>query len=168
MDTNFVLVGITERFDEFMMLLRYILNWDISDIVYLPQKVSKEVGWNYTTREMLSSRDINRIHELSELDTPLYKHAERLFEKTLQRFMGKSSFQEDMKLYKLELSRVSHACSNLSTNQQGLIGTPLSYYRCDELTWISTTYAKLMVLIQNDANIMYTQHHDKSGGWFRK
>lgn len=76
---HFVLVGLTERFDETLCLLRSILGWQ-HDISYVPQNV----GDNRPARAQLSPETLDVVLETNQLDIALYAYAEHLFEEKVQ------------------------------------------------------------------------------------
>lgn len=74
LDQWFCCVGLTERFDESMVLLADSLGWDPLP-PYLPARVSANKG-----REPLADRVRDRIRELNALDVALYEHIRARFE----------------------------------------------------------------------------------------
>lgn len=78
---HFILVGLTERFDEAICLLRIILGWQ-NNISYVP----RNVGDNRPKRDLVSSETLAAISELNQLDIALYEYAEQLFDEKVQRY----------------------------------------------------------------------------------
>ncbi|MFP4394875.1 MAG: sulfotransferase family 2 domain-containing protein [Anaerolineales bacterium] len=76
---HFVLVGLTERFDETLCLLRTLLGWH-NDISYVP----RNVGDNRPQRDRVSPETLAAITEFNQLDIALYAYAEQLFEEKVQ------------------------------------------------------------------------------------
>ena len=76
---HFVLVGLTERFDEALCLLRTLLGWR-NNISYVP----RNVGDNRPKRNRMSSETLAAITERNQLDIALYAYAEQLFEEKVQ------------------------------------------------------------------------------------
>lgn len=143
-----------EKFDEFMMLLKYEFHWDITDVVYIPQKVSNESA--YFQHDVVTEEDRKYILELSTMDSRLYEHCKTLFYKKLQS-IPREQLLHDLSLFKHELISVAKQCSPTRSvsNTYGIVGTQLGYYRCDELTWVSTEYAKLFTALQHDDYLSY-------------
>ena len=78
---HFVLVGLTERFDETLCLLRMLLGWQ-NDISYVP----RNVGDNRPTRDSVSAETLAVVSETNQLDIALYAYAEQLFEEKIQQY----------------------------------------------------------------------------------
>ncbi len=76
---HFILVGLTERFDETLCLLRSLLGWR-NDISYVP----RNVGDNRPQRDRMSPETLDAISETNQLDIALYAYAEQLFEEKVQ------------------------------------------------------------------------------------
>ena len=81
---EFLLVGLTERFDESLMLFRRGLGWTLGDVYYLPRLVNPE----RPPRSALSDEAIEAIKDMNRLDLELYQHAVALFEARLAREDG--------------------------------------------------------------------------------
>lgn len=76
---GFIAVGLSERFDESLMLFKQALSW--SNVYY----VKANVGRNKTTRNRLSRSALSCIERYNELDLELYQYASRLFDDEIQR-----------------------------------------------------------------------------------
>jgi hypothetical protein len=76
---DFVAVGISERFDESLMLLKKALAW--SSIYY----VKANVGWNRASREDVSKDTLRCIEKYNELDIELYRYARQMFDEAIDR-----------------------------------------------------------------------------------
>jgi hypothetical protein len=85
---HFVLVGLTERFDASICLLRIILGWQNS-ISY----VSKNVGDNRPKRGLMSPETLAVISEFNQLDIALYEYAEQLFDEQVRGYGSSLAIQ---------------------------------------------------------------------------
>lgn len=83
---NCVAVGISERFDDSLMLFKKRLGW--SNVFYR----KSNVGWNRTPREKLSRDTIKTLEDYNHMDLELYSYARRRFETAIadQGFIFKS------------------------------------------------------------------------------
>jgi hypothetical protein len=80
-DNNFILVGLTERFDETLLLLAIKLGW-----AKLPNYLPKLVNRAKQASETLHDRVLYKIEELNYWDIKLYDYARRLFEQTVEEY----------------------------------------------------------------------------------
>jgi hypothetical protein len=78
---DFPVVGLTERFDETIVLLGRSLNWTLGDVYYPARLVNPE----RPPSSMLSGEVLAAIRERERYDVELYEHASRLFEERLGR-----------------------------------------------------------------------------------
>ncbi len=76
----FTMVGITERFDESLLLLKKALGWN--NVYYVKQNVSK----NRPPRETLSEEDRKEIAKLNDYDMQIYDYALGLFEDQIKQY----------------------------------------------------------------------------------
>ena len=97
---HFVLVGLTERFDETLYLLSCILGWQDS-LSYVPQNV----GDRYPGRDSLSSEALAVILETNRLDVALYDYAKQLFEEKIRQYNAFGDVQVRMLRLQNRLSR---------------------------------------------------------------
>ncbi len=74
MQKHFALVGLTERFDQMLILLRYILGW--RNLYYYKANVTR----NRPRREDFPAETIRIIEEHNQLDLALYAHAQKVFD----------------------------------------------------------------------------------------
>jgi len=72
--SRFSLFGLTERYDEFLIMLRRLLGW--ADIYYQRRNVSK----GHTERAEIPAPVLDRIRERNSLDLELYRFASELFQ----------------------------------------------------------------------------------------
>ena len=99
---GFLLVGLTERFDETFIVLRRMLGWR------LPMYAKKNVGRGAdgSLPEAPSHRAIESIRERNHLDIELYEHGRRLFEAVVER--QSPSFQREVTTFRM-LNRIPNA-----------------------------------------------------------
>jgi hypothetical protein len=76
---DFAAVGISERFDESLMLLMQVFGWS------KPYYVKSNVGRNKTARNELSRDTLTCLERHNELDLQLYEHATHVFNKAVVR-----------------------------------------------------------------------------------
>lgn len=76
----FSVVGLTERFDETLLLLKRTLGWR-QDIFYRPQNVAD----NHSDRQALDAGTLALVAEVNQQDLALYAHAQVLFTAQLER-----------------------------------------------------------------------------------
>jgi hypothetical protein len=72
-------VGLTERFDETLLLLRETYGWPLRRVLYLPANV----GVGRRSAPPLSERELEAIRANNELDIELYEYAQDLFQARL-------------------------------------------------------------------------------------
>ena len=75
---HFAVVGLTERFDESLMLMKRTFGW--KKLLHVRQNATHD-----QRRRELSGEDVDAILERSELDVELYAYAVALFEERLRR-----------------------------------------------------------------------------------
>lgn len=87
---HFAVVGLTEYFEQSMVLMRKTLGWNIPFHLSLIRKAfggssqfyeKTNVSINRPQKEDLSEDDLNTIKKFNELDLKLYSHVEELFYK---------------------------------------------------------------------------------------
>jgi hypothetical protein len=74
-----LVVGLSERFDESLMLMKRVLGW--SSIYY----VKANVGWNRTRKEEITRDTLRCIEKYNELDIELYRYASEMFDEAISR-----------------------------------------------------------------------------------
>jgi hypothetical protein len=88
---HFVLAGLTERFDESLLLLHRNLGWRN------PFYVTRNTSPDWTRRIPVSAGTIEMIRASNQLDYDLYEFASGMLNKSIQRH-GRS-FERDLRLY---------------------------------------------------------------------
>ena len=93
-EKHYLLVGLFERFDETMILLKRKLGWRMRDILYRRQNV----GSNRRSVKNVAGFIVNSIERYNQLDFELYEYARQLFEK--RRTEQDSSFGRELFLFR--------------------------------------------------------------------
>ncbi len=78
--TNIVLIGLTEKFDATLLLLKRTFGW--RNLYYAPQNVSP----GEFTLDRLPSATVQTLRQVNELDIELYQYAAELFEQQVQHY----------------------------------------------------------------------------------
>ena len=92
-ESNFCLVGITERFDQALLVLRRIFSW--RNAYYVKKNVAK----NRPMRSAISAESIRAIEANHELDLQLYDWVKRRFDERAD--VLSQSFQKELQLFRL-------------------------------------------------------------------
>jgi hypothetical protein len=92
---HFVVVGLTNRFDETLLLLQKALGWQ--NIVYAKRNVTR----NRPGLEAVSDGDLAAMKQVSEFDAELFKYVTQTFDEKLAS-LG-ASFERDVQLFRLRL-----------------------------------------------------------------
>ena len=79
LDRNFAVAGVTERFDEMLVMLKQVFGW--IKIHYVPSNVSPPSG-----RPKVSPKTLRRIEEQNHLDAELYRYVNERFDQMRQRY----------------------------------------------------------------------------------
>lgn len=77
---HYLLTGITERFDEFLVLLAHIMGWSLADITYTRNNVTL----NHPGRKNAPENIVNEIERHNEFDRRLYEYTNVLFEEKIK------------------------------------------------------------------------------------
>jgi len=94
---SFAVVGLTEEFDQTLLLLKRALGWD--NIYYMRHNVTK----NRPQKDVLSPETMALLRSHNELDLELYAFAKTLFAEQVER-QG-ASFARDVKLFQWKNGR---------------------------------------------------------------
>ena len=84
-------VGLTERFDESLLLLRHVFQWKWPRMLY----VRKNVGHLRRTRPAMPESSLRLIRRYNELDLALYRYAQDLFEQQVAQHLPHRTRQLD-------------------------------------------------------------------------
>jgi hypothetical protein len=90
---RFAVVGLTERFDETLLLMKRAFGW--RNVFYARQNVSSR----RPHREKLAPETLQAIASTNQLDIALYRYAAGLFEEQVSRY--ESSFAAQVKAFRL-------------------------------------------------------------------
>lgn len=90
---HFSVVGLTERFDETLLLLKRALKW--KNPFYIKQNVTK----NRLLKEDISKDTLNIIEKYNELDIELYRYVEEMFNEAI----NKSAYLTEIELKQFKL-----------------------------------------------------------------
>jgi len=89
------MVGLTDRFDESLILVKRAFGWRTRDILYVSQKVDQ----NRPFREMISDETARLIEEHNELDIQLYEFAKQMFEERISQ--QSFSLRRELQIFRL-------------------------------------------------------------------
>ncbi len=93
---HFALVGLTERFDETLMLLRSMLGWPE------PYYARFNVTPNRPRQAEIPADTLSAIEEINHLDVELYRHVQQLFEEKISQMDG---FDRQLQAFKARNQR---------------------------------------------------------------
>ena len=91
---SFAVVGLTERFDETMLLLRRAFGWR------MPFYERRNVSRHRLRRETIPAEEFDTIRAVNSLDMELYAHAQMLFEAQIQRY-GAARMAMNLRVFRL-------------------------------------------------------------------
>ena len=77
---HFTLIGLTEKFNESLILLKRTFGWRTKDILYVKQLVSTI----RPTRDKVGSETVKLIEEHNKLDMQLYEFAKQIFKERIR------------------------------------------------------------------------------------
>ena len=90
---DIAVAGLTERFDESVMLIHKVLGWPV------PLYVKKNVSGRRSKKEAASPKTLEVIRRFNTLDTELYNYAQGLLDEQIER-LG-PSFQRELEEFKI-------------------------------------------------------------------
>lgn len=93
LQAHFSLVGLTERFDETLILLKQAFGWKT------PFYVKENVTKNRQSKDSISQESIEVIQHYNQLDIQLYQYAQQLFEQQISQYSG--NLERELKFFKL-------------------------------------------------------------------
>lgn len=113
------MVGLTDRFDESLILVKRAFGWRTRDILYVSQKVDQPRPF----REMISDETARLIEAHNEMDIKLYEFAKQMLEEQISQ--QDSSFNRELQLFRLSNRIYSSTRSNagLILRKIGLLKT---------------------------------------------
>lgn len=83
LENDFAMVGVTERYDEMLLLMKQLLGWQ-NPMSYVRVNVSV----NRPRFSDLSADDKKLIEAAAEIEYPVYEYAKKRFERDLSRYVG--------------------------------------------------------------------------------
>lgn len=89
----FIVAGLTEKFDESMLLLKHLFGWE------MPFYVRKRITRNRPRKEEVPPDDIALIEEYNRMDLELYDFARTRFEEQIGRL--DASFHEGVEIFRI-------------------------------------------------------------------
>lgn len=89
------IIGLTERFDESLILLKRAFGWRTIDIVYRKQRV----GRKRPPKDEISNETVKLIEAHNQLDIQLYEFAKQMFEERISQ--QDSSFKREVQILRL-------------------------------------------------------------------
>lgn len=89
------IVGLTDRFDESLILVKRAFGWSLKDILYVSQKVDQARPF----RETIGTETAKLIEAHNELDIKLYEFARQLLEEQISQ--QDSSFRREVQIFRL-------------------------------------------------------------------
>jgi hypothetical protein len=96
---HFVMVGLTERFNESLLLLGRTFGWKWRDLLYSRRY---QVGKNKPRQDRISPSALGVIRKCNELDIELYRFAQRMFEESVRK-QGET-FSQELQAFERQLS----------------------------------------------------------------
>ena len=100
LEKNLDAYGLTERYDESMLLFSKVIGLNLEDVLYVKMRADKE---KFATK--LSDEEKQLLLKLDSLDFELYEQAKINFDKQLAKFKVKSN---ELKTYKEALLDYNH------------------------------------------------------------
>jgi DNA-binding XRE family transcriptional regulator len=89
---HFLLIGMIEKYDEYLLLLKKLLKWDYKDICYPHMKLNKSKNQKIE----ISKKTISLIEKNNINDMELYEFVCKRFDKQISQF---GSFQNDLEYF---------------------------------------------------------------------
>ncbi len=115
---QYFIIGLLERFDESLILLKRTLAWKTRDILYVKKNISKK----RPTEDDYSRETIELIEKHNELDIQLYEFAKQLFEERISQ--QDPSFRRELLTFRL-LNAVFGPVMNIYDKLRLKVAAPL-------------------------------------------
>ena len=96
---HFVMVGLTDRFNESLLLLARTFGWKWRDLLYSRRY---QVGKNRPLQDRIPQNALDLVRRCNELDIELYRFAQRMFEESV-REQG-DTFSQELQAFERQLS----------------------------------------------------------------
>lgn len=138
LNQEFALVMKTEQFDESLVLMRRILSWSISDIIYLLANTHKH------NPVVVSKEELEKFNQTSFLDFVIYEYFSRVFEKKITE--AGEDFQEEVTFFKQLLLKVKVFCDSASDKTASLEVPKTKWDDSFEVTYYDCVWMKTQEL----------------------
>jgi hypothetical protein len=102
-EEHFIWLGVTERFDESILLLSKLMKWEKP-----PHYIRENISKIRKSRAEISAEDIAVIKRYNELDLKLYQYANELLD---EKIAGLKGFQRDVELFKVKNAQIQRRWS---------------------------------------------------------
>jgi hypothetical protein len=112
-DEQFIWLGITERFDESILLLSILMGWEKQ-----PHYIRENISKTRKSRAEISAGDIEVIKRYNEFDMQLYQYANELLDENIASLKG---FQQDVDAFKLKNVQIQRRWSWLPDQLKKLV-----------------------------------------------
>ena len=113
LNSQFLLVLSVEKFDESLVLMKRLLGWDISEILYVTKNKHKH------TPTVLSPYEKSKFRKTSFLDFKIYDYFTKVLDEKLNRMP--SEFWDEVAYLKTLLKNVKQFCSESNKDQKVVI-----------------------------------------------
>lgn len=117
LDKEFQFIIITEKFDESMVMMKRILNWETRDVLYINKNVHQKE--NGDSKYTLSEKDKDKIRPFLYLDAALYSFAVEKFNKIAKE--AGEDFVKEVENFKSVISDVKTFCANKTVEPMMII-----------------------------------------------
>ena len=109
LEKEFVLVLLTERFDESLVLMKRHLNWDLSDILYIARNTHAHQPVN------ISEKLREKYKNTSFMDFAIYNHFKKIFD---DKIAAKGpDFHQEVEFLQFVLNKTNSFCQTDKINQ---------------------------------------------------
>jgi len=102
-EEHFIWLGVTERFDESIVLLSMLMGWKKR-----PHYIRENISKTRKSRAEISAEDIEVIKRYNELDIKLYEYANELLDEKISSLSG---FQREVELFKEKNAQIQRRWS---------------------------------------------------------
>ncbi|XP_045159392.1 galactose-3-O-sulfotransferase 2-like isoform X2 [Mercenaria mercenaria] len=134
LNEEILLVLVLERFNESLVLMKRILNWRLTDIIYLASNTHEH------EQVFLNETEVANFKMTNFLDFEIYQYFLKVLESKLQQVS--KGFNEEVTFFKIVLEKVSFFCTDYhQTERQTLVIE--GFDRGDDII-VSETDCKLM------------------------
>jgi hypothetical protein len=91
--THFSVIGVTEKFDETLLLLKKVFDWKTP--FYIRENVTK----NRQSKQSLPQETLEIIQRYNQLDIQLYQYAQHQLDQQISQYLG--NFEKDLNVFKV-------------------------------------------------------------------